>query len=142
MRASWPRSRRLAARRRSSRCCTTRGALGKWLESQSDEFLAERVTFPSGMTPPTKTRFEMLLGSKDRNASPAGQLMLIERMVGIVPHLTRRCRSAWLRRPAVRHVKFCIRFTDYKRDRIQLVQGLADCWVTDDEKVAGNLCFL
>jgi uncharacterized damage-inducible protein DinB len=65
----------------------------KWLESQSDEFLAERVTFPSGMTPPTKTRFEMLLGSKEHEMHHRGQLMLIERMVGIVPHLTRQMQE-------------------------------------------------
>ena len=37
----------------------------KWLESQSDEFPAERVKGPSGMMPPTKTRFEMLLGTRE-----------------------------------------------------------------------------
>jgi uncharacterized damage-inducible protein DinB len=61
----------------------------KWLENQSDDFLAERVKFPAGMTPPTKTRFEMLLGTKEHEMHHRGQLMLIERMLGIVPHLTR-----------------------------------------------------
>jgi uncharacterized damage-inducible protein DinB len=61
----------------------------KWLESQSDDFLAERVNFPSGMTPPSKTRFEMLLGTKEHEMHHRGQLMLIERILGIVPHLTR-----------------------------------------------------
>jgi uncharacterized damage-inducible protein DinB len=65
----------------------------KWLERQSDEFLAERVRFPSGMTPPTKTRFEMLLGSKEHEMHHRGQLMLIERMLGIVPHLTRQMQD-------------------------------------------------
>jgi uncharacterized damage-inducible protein DinB len=65
----------------------------KWLESQSDEFLAERVKFPSGMMPPTKTRFEMLLGSKEHEMHHRGQLMLIERMLGIVPHLTRQMQE-------------------------------------------------
>src|SRR5690242_14647635 len=37
----------------------------KWLESLSDEFLGQRVTFPAGMTPPNKTRFEMILGVKE-----------------------------------------------------------------------------
>ena len=41
------------------------------------------------MTPPTKTRFEMLLGSKEHEMHHRGQLMLIERMLGIVPRLTR-----------------------------------------------------
>ena len=61
----------------------------KWLESQSDDFLAERVKFPSGMTPPTKTRFEMLLGAKEHEMHHRGQLMVIERLLGITPHLTR-----------------------------------------------------
>ncbi|MGA7926591.1 MAG: hypothetical protein WCA20_11370 [Candidatus Sulfotelmatobacter sp.] len=36
----------------------------KWLESQSDDLLAERVKLPVGMTPPSKTRFKMLLSTK------------------------------------------------------------------------------
>jgi uncharacterized damage-inducible protein DinB len=65
----------------------------KWLESQSENFLAERVSFPSGMTPPTKTRFEMLLGTKEHEMHHRGQLMLIERMLGIVPYLTRHMQE-------------------------------------------------
>jgi uncharacterized damage-inducible protein DinB len=65
----------------------------KWLESQSDDFLAESVKFPAGMTPPSKTRFEMLLGAKEHEMHHRGQLMLIERMLGIVPHLTRQMRE-------------------------------------------------
>jgi uncharacterized damage-inducible protein DinB len=61
----------------------------KWIESQSDEFLGEHVSFPPGMTPASKTRFEMLLGTKEHEMHHRGQLMLIERMIGIVPHLTR-----------------------------------------------------
>ena len=64
----------------------------KWLESQSDAFLAERVKFPPGM-PPSKTRFEMLLGAKEHEMHHRGQLMLSERMVGIVPHLTRQMQE-------------------------------------------------
>jgi uncharacterized damage-inducible protein DinB len=65
----------------------------KWLESRSDDFLAESVKFPAGMTPSRKTRFEMLLGSKEHEMHHRGQLMLIERMLGIVPHLTRRMQE-------------------------------------------------
>ena len=65
----------------------------KWLESQSDEFLAERVQYPAGMSPPIKTRFEMLLGSKEHEMHHRGQLMMIERMLGIVPHLTRHMQE-------------------------------------------------
>ena len=65
----------------------------KWLESQSDDFLAESVKFPAGMTPSSKTRFEMLLGAKEHEMHHRGQLMLIERMLGIVPHLTRQMQE-------------------------------------------------
>ena len=65
----------------------------KWLESQSDNFLAESVKLPAGMTPPSKTRFEMLLSAKEHEMHHRGQLMLIERMLGIVPHLTRQMQE-------------------------------------------------
>jgi uncharacterized damage-inducible protein DinB len=65
----------------------------KWLESQSEEFLAERVKFPAGMTPASKSRFEMLLGSKEHEMHHRGQLMLVERMLGITPHLTREMQA-------------------------------------------------
>ena len=60
-----------------------------WLDSISDDFLSERVSMPLGMQPASKTRFEMILGVKEHEMHHRGQLMLIERMVGIVPHLTR-----------------------------------------------------
>jgi uncharacterized damage-inducible protein DinB len=62
----------------------------QWLESLSDDFLAEQVRFPAGMTPPAKSRFEMILGVKEHEMHHRGQLMLMERMVGVVPHLTRQ----------------------------------------------------
>ena len=61
----------------------------RWLESLSDEFLGERVTMLAGLTPPDKSRFEMLLGVKEHEMHHRGQLMLMERMIGVVPHLTR-----------------------------------------------------
>jgi len=60
-----------------------------WLSGVSDEFLGERVAMPPGMTPASRTRFEMLSGPKEHEMHHRGQLMLIERMLGIVPHLTR-----------------------------------------------------
>ena len=60
-----------------------------WLEGVTEESLGERVTFPPGMTPASKTRFEMILGTKEHEMHHRGQLMLIERQLGIVPHLTR-----------------------------------------------------
>jgi uncharacterized damage-inducible protein DinB len=59
-----------------------------WLETLTPEFLAEDVTEPDGKT--TKTRFEGLLGAKEHEMHHRAQVMLIERQLGIVPHLTRR----------------------------------------------------
>ena len=55
----------------------------------SEEFLAETVSFPAGAQPPAKTRFEMLLGPKEHEMHHRAQLMVLQRMLGLVPHLTR-----------------------------------------------------
>jgi uncharacterized damage-inducible protein DinB len=47
------------------------------------------VYFPEGAQPPSKTRFEMLLSPKEHEMHHRAQLMVVERMLGIVPHLTR-----------------------------------------------------
>ena len=65
----------------------------KWLESLSDDFLGERVAMPAGMTPASKSRFEMILGVKEHEMHHRAQLMLMERMIGIVPHLTREMQA-------------------------------------------------
>ena len=64
----------------------------KWagfVEGLTDSFLAEQVTMPTAMNNPPKSRFEMILGVKEHEMHHRGQLMLIERIIGIVPHLTR-----------------------------------------------------
>jgi uncharacterized damage-inducible protein DinB len=48
---------------------------------------------PAGATPTSKTRFEMILSVKEHEMHHRGQLMLMERMVGIVPHLTREMQA-------------------------------------------------
>jgi uncharacterized damage-inducible protein DinB len=60
-----------------------------WLDTLPDDFLAEQVAMPPGGTPPSKSRFEMILSVKEHEMHHRGQLMLIERIIGIVPHLTR-----------------------------------------------------
>jgi uncharacterized damage-inducible protein DinB len=61
-----------------------------FLETLSDEKLAEIVGFPPPVQPATKTRFEMLLGVKEHEMHHRAQLMLVQRLLGIVPHLTRQ----------------------------------------------------
>ena len=64
----------------------------QWLESLSDDFLAEPFTQPRG-EPKTKSRFEMIMSMKEHEMHHRAQLMLIERMIGIVPHLTRQMQE-------------------------------------------------
>jgi len=64
------------------------GNFAAWLETLTPEVLAETVTEPDGKT--SKSRFERLLGAKEHEMHHRGQLMLIERQLGIVPHLTRQ----------------------------------------------------
>ncbi len=60
------------------------------LDGVSEEFLAETVSYPEGMMPPTKSRFEMLIAPKEHEMHHRGQLMVAQRMLGMVPPLTRQ----------------------------------------------------
>jgi uncharacterized damage-inducible protein DinB len=64
-----------------------------WAESLSDDFLGEVVTMPPGAQPPTRTRFDMIVSVKEQEMHHRGQLMLVERLLGIVPHLTREMQA-------------------------------------------------
>jgi uncharacterized damage-inducible protein DinB len=52
----------------------------------------ELVTMPNGA--PSKSRFEMLQGTKEHEMHHRAQLMVVERLLGVVPHLTRNRRPA------------------------------------------------
>jgi uncharacterized damage-inducible protein DinB len=60
------------------------------LEDASEAFLGELVEYPEGMEPRGKSRFEMLIAPKEHEMHHRGQLMVVERMLGITPHLTRQ----------------------------------------------------
>ena len=67
----------------------------KWAElvermpqPQADEL----VTMPNGA--PSQSRFEMLQGMKEHEMHHRAQLMVVERLLGVVPHLTRNRRPA------------------------------------------------
>jgi uncharacterized damage-inducible protein DinB len=60
-----------------------------WVKTLSDDFLGQVVTMPPGGNPPSRTRFDMLISVKEHEMHHRGQLMLVERMIGITPHLTR-----------------------------------------------------
>lgn len=63
-------------------------AFSAWEESLSPEFLGETYTDPAGQNP--RTRLENLMGAKEHEMHHRGQLMLIQRLIGITPHLTRQ----------------------------------------------------
>ena len=65
----------------------------QWLGSLSEEFLGEQIGMPHNAQPPRKSRFEMLAGMKEHEMHHRGQLMLVERILGITPHLTRQMQE-------------------------------------------------
>jgi len=73
-----------------------------WLEGLSEDFLGESVSFPAGAQPPSKTRFEMLLGPKEHEMHHRAQLMVLQRMLGITPHLTREQQARMAQMQAAR----------------------------------------
>ena len=59
-----------------------------FLEGLPDDKLAEQITEDASQ--PTKSRLEALMSPKEHEMHCRSQLMLIERLLGIVPHLTRK----------------------------------------------------
>ena len=73
---------------------TTEGeSWAKWMEGLDEHFLGEVLIMPPGGSPASRTRFDMILSVKEHEMHHRGQLMLIERILGIVPHLTRRMQE-------------------------------------------------
>jgi uncharacterized damage-inducible protein DinB len=68
----------------------------KWADfvaGLSDDFLGQTISMPPGGTPPSRSRFDMIMSVKEHEMHHRGQLMLIERMLGITPHLTRQMQE-------------------------------------------------
>jgi uncharacterized damage-inducible protein DinB len=76
-----------------------------FLEGLSDAFLAETISMRPGAEPASRTRFDMLMSVKEHEMHHRGQLMLIERMIGIVPHLTRERQAHMAQRQAATQTK-------------------------------------
>ena len=77
----------LASKAEIIRALTDNGEeFARFLEGLDEATLAQHVDLPMG----GKSRFEMLLGPKEHEMHHRGQLMLIQRMLGQVPELTRR----------------------------------------------------
>jgi uncharacterized damage-inducible protein DinB len=65
-------------------------AWGAYLDAVPEEELAVLIPFSPPAEPLTKSRFEMLLSAKEHEMHHRAQLMVFERLLGIVPHLTRQ----------------------------------------------------
>lgn len=66
------------------------------LASVTEADLAQTITAPNA----SKSAFEMLMGIKEHEMHHRAQLFLLERMVGIVPHLTRARQEQMAQRAA------------------------------------------
>ena len=64
-----------------------------WVKGLSEEFLGQVVTMPPGGSPPSRTRFDLIISVKEHEMHHRGQLTLILRMLGITPHLTRAAQA-------------------------------------------------
>ena len=64
-----------------------------WVGGLTEDFLKEQVGMPAAAGGQSKSRFEMILGVKEHEMHHRGQLMLIERLLGVVPHLTRQMQE-------------------------------------------------
>jgi uncharacterized damage-inducible protein DinB len=71
-----------------------------FLEALDDDTLAQTVGFPPPVQPSSKSRFEMLLGVKEHEMHHRGQLMLVQRLLGMVPPLTRQREAMRAQAPA------------------------------------------
>jgi uncharacterized damage-inducible protein DinB len=65
----------------------------KFLEGLSEDFLSQPVSTPPGGIPAAKSRFEMILSVKEHEMHHRGQIMIMQRMLGVVPHLTREMQA-------------------------------------------------
>jgi uncharacterized damage-inducible protein DinB len=68
---------------------STRDKWAGWVEGLNDDFLGERVAMRPGMVPASKSRFEMIISLKEHEMHHRAQLMLMERLLGVMPHMTR-----------------------------------------------------
>lgn len=68
----------------------SRDEFGGWLETVPESLLAENVTQGDGSI---KSRFQMILAQKEHEMHHRSQLMVMQRMLGGVPHLTREMQE-------------------------------------------------
>jgi uncharacterized damage-inducible protein DinB len=73
-----------------------------YLDQVSEQALADEITFSPGAEPPAKSRFELILSVKEHEMHHRAQLMVIQRLLGLVPHLTRQRQAHVAQAPQAR----------------------------------------
>ncbi|SRR6266511_3563245 len=76
------------------------GKFASFIDGLGDEQLAEIVSFPPPVQPSQRSRLEMLMSAKEHEMHHRAKLMVAERLLGIVPHLTRRRQEMMAERAA------------------------------------------
>jgi uncharacterized damage-inducible protein DinB len=71
-----------------------------YLEGLSESFLAQPVAMMPGTQPAVKSRLELLMSAKEHEMHHRGQLMVMQRMLGMTPHLTRQMQERMARQAA------------------------------------------
>jgi uncharacterized damage-inducible protein DinB len=71
-----------------------------YLDRVTEDELADDITFAPPAEPRSKSRFEMILSVKEHEMHHRAQLMVIERLIGLVPHLTRERQARMAQPPA------------------------------------------
>jgi uncharacterized damage-inducible protein DinB len=69
----------------------------QFLESLPESVLSQSVGMMPGAQPAAKSRLEMLLSAKEHEMHHRGQLMVMQRMLGMTPHLTRQMQERMAR---------------------------------------------
>jgi uncharacterized damage-inducible protein DinB len=71
-----------------------------FLEGLSESTLSQTVAMMPGAQPAARSRLEMLLSAKEHEMHHRGQLMVMQRMLGMTPHLTRQMQERMARQAA------------------------------------------
>jgi uncharacterized damage-inducible protein DinB len=72
----------------------------QFLESLPESVLSQSVGMMPGAQPAAKCRLEMLMSAKEHEMHHRGQLMVMQRMLGMTPHLTRQMQERMARQAA------------------------------------------
>jgi len=75
-------------------------AFAQFLEGLPESILSQPVAMMPGAQPAAKTRLEMLMSAKEHEMHHRGQLMVMQRMLGMTPHLTRQMQERMARQAA------------------------------------------